>query len=217
MKKLILLLLAVLVFSFAGCEDNPVEDILNTKVTAKKNVDAVKTKSKTDFSSDAQMSGIIGRNVSIDGTIDLIDFTSVKGFIYMMQSESKGSEQFYMPVFASDPVKLPFTLSDLLSLIDDPDSRERMEDVFALLSTVSISESAEYPDSDEAMERFLKAGGQDYVSANTNAKVDLFLVPSTTITLNGLQSSADWVCNFYGGNTSLTLWLNSGTGIVTTF
>ncbi|GJQ62187.1 MAG: hypothetical protein SCALA702_12400 [Melioribacteraceae bacterium] len=217
MKKLILL--SILLIFFSGCDDesNPLNDILGTNITAKEKVADVKIEARANFASDAQLTGIFGRNVSSDGKVNLVDFSSVKGFIYMMQSESLEENEFYMPVIASDPVKLPFNLNDLLSFVQDLETKERLGGVFGLLSTVAISESASYPDSDEAMVKFLNGGGQAYLSANSGAKIDLFLVPSKSITINGIENSADWICNFYGGSTSLTLWLNSGTGIVTTF
>lgn len=217
MKKIIMFLM--LVVFFAGCDDenNPVNDIFDTSITAKEKVSTVKIKARADFASDAQMSGIIGRNINSSGKVDLADFSSVKGFIYMMQSESKNENEFYIPVLIGDPVKLPFNLNDILSLVQDAQTRERLEGVFGLLSSVAISENASYLDSDAAMVRILAAGGQGYLNANSGAKIDLFLVPSKTITLNGIENSADWICNFYGGSSSLTLWLNSGTGIVTTF
>jgi hypothetical protein len=39
----------------------------------------------------------------------------------------------------------------------------------------------------------------------------MFLVPSKSLD-STFAASADWIVNFYNQSTSLTMWLNSGTG-----
>jgi hypothetical protein len=46
---------------------------------------------------------------------------------------------------------------------------------------------------------------------NPDTKIDMFLLPSKSIDSTSISSSADWIVNFYGTNTSLVLWLHPGT------
>ncbi len=217
MKKLLFVLLAALVIS--GCDEdgNPIDEILNNNITAKEKLPEVLTEARADFAADAQLAMIYGRDVSTNGTIDLLDFSTLKAFVYVVQSDETETNEFYVPVYGAGPVQSPINFSTMLSLIEDPESKERTEGVLGLLSQLSINSSATYPDSDDAMDILLANGGSDFMSSHSGAKIDLFLVPSKSIDTTGLRDSADWLANFYTSTESLVLWYNTGTGIVTQF
>jgi hypothetical protein len=64
----------------------------------------VLTKAKTDFSADAQLAAIYGREVSTTGEIDLANTSSVSAFVYVMQSDQLQINEFYVPVFGAGPL-----------------------------------------------------------------------------------------------------------------
>ncbi len=218
MKKLLVVLLVVFV-SACSDEDNPlnnlVDDVLQSKITAKEELAKVEVKAQTEFSSDAKLAAIFARNIGLDGEIDLLKFSKLNGFIYAMQSAEQEDNRFYLPVYLAGPRELPLTLNDLLVHINDEDAKNTIAAALGLLATVNISSEAQYLDSDDAMELFLAHGGQTFVNVEADASVDLFLFPSKSINANGLENSADWIAHFYTSSKSLVLWLNSGTSIVT--
>ncbi len=217
MRKIILLfVLAILLFS-ASCseEDNPLNQVLDTKITAKESVASVLQEARQGFSTDAQLAMIYGRNVGTDGQIDLTNFSSVRAFVYVVQSDSKQSNEFYVPVFGAGPVKSPINFNSMLGLINNDQAKNTMGTVFGTLSGAHVAPGASYLDSDQSISIAMSNGGSAYMNANTGTQIDMFLVPSKSININGLVDSADWIVHFYSSNTSLVLWINSGTGIVT--
>ncbi len=211
-KPLIIILTAIL---FLSCKEiTETENIIFSEITAKEKIDEVLVKAKNDFASDAKLTGIYGWNVSENGKIDLKKTDNA--FVYVVQSNQLQRNEFYVPVFAAGPQKSPINFSSMLSLIKDSTAGRIMNNVFGKLSTISIDPNAKYNDSPAVIDTALKHGGSTFIIQNTNTKIDLFLLPGksidTTLTLN---NSADWIVNFYSGNKSLVLWINSTNGNVT--
>lgn len=210
-KPLIIILTAIL---FLSCKEiTETENIIFSEITAKEKIDEVLVKAKNDFASDAKLTGIYGWNVSENGKIDLKKTDNA--FVYVVQSNQLQRNEFYVPVFAAGPQKSPINFSSMLSLIKDSTAGRIMNNVFGKLSTISIDPNAKYNDSPAVIDTALKHGGSTFIIQNTNTKIDLFLLPGksidTTLTLN---NSADWIVNFYSGNKSLVLWINSTNGTV---
>lgn len=210
-----LLLIILIAISLLSCKEiTETENIIFSEITAKEKIDEVLVKAKNDFAPDAKLTGIYGWNVSKNGKIDLKKTDNA--FVYVVQSNQLQRNEFYVPVFAAGPQKSPINFSSMLSLIKDSTAGKIMNNVFGKLSTISIDPNAKYNDSPAVIDTALKHGGATFIIQNTNAKIDLFLLPSksidTTLTLN---NSADWIVNFYSGNKSLVLWINSTNGTVT--
>lgn len=212
-KSLFIIILVAI--SFLSCKQiTEPENIIFGEITAKEKIDEVLVKAKNDFAPDAKLTGIYGWNVSENGKIDLKKTDNA--FVYVVQSNQLQRNEFYVPVFAAGPQKSPINFSSMLSLIKDSTAGKIMNNVFSKLANISIDPNAKYNDSPAVIDTALKHGGYSFISQNTNAKIDLFLLPSksidTTLTLN---NSADWIVNFYYGNKSLVLWINSTNGTVT--
>lgn len=211
-KYFCLLLLSAILLLFNSCD---VEDIINETtdptITAKEKTGEVLNKARNDFSSDAQLSAIYGWNVNSKGEIDLQKPGS-SAFVYTVQSDSKQSNEFYVPVFGSSPIKSPINFTDMLSLIKDAQAKNIMETVFGKLATINIDPSVGYADSPEVLTKMFARGDvSSFRSANPTAKTDLFLVPSKSIDTTSVNNAADWIINFYGDTSSLVLWLHPGT------
>ena len=94
-------------FVLSACNvDEILNDVENSNITAKSKRNEVVSAAKTDFASDAQLSAIYGLNVSTKGEIDLSKPTD-NAFVYVVQSDIKQSNEFYVPVFGAGPVKSP--------------------------------------------------------------------------------------------------------------
>ena len=213
MKILLFCILATL-FLFLSCnENNPVE-IPDSTITAKEQIGKVLQKARADFAPDAKLAAIYGRNVSTSGEIDLLNTSSLNAFVYVVQSNTKHSNEFYIPVYQSDPIKSPINFTTMLSFIKDSTAGNIVGSALNLLATVTISESANYDDSPAAVSKALQHGGSQFMQQNTGAKIDMFLLPSKAIDTLSVSNSADWIINFYGNNSSLVLWLNTSTGQV---
>ena len=200
MKKLILLLV---VFTFISCDKDSIVNSLDDIGIS---------------SSDAQLAGIYGWNVDRNGRVDLLSPTS-NAFVYIVQSDIKQENEFYVPVYLAGPVKSPINFSTMLSFVKDDATKDKMNDVFGLLASQGIDPSANYVDSPSALNSVLSvAEASSFLAANTSAKIDMILVPSKTIDiLQGIVDSADWIVHIYTDSESKVFWLNSGTGIVTRF
>lgn len=217
MKKLIILLLALTVVSCDPEEVvNSLDDVgIASSVTAKQSADDVLLEARTDYSSDAQLAGIYGWNVNRNGKVDLLSTSSA--FVYIVQSDIKQENEFYVPVYLAGPVKSPINFSTMLSFVNDENAKEKMNGVFGLLAQQGIDPSANYLDSPTALDEvFSISEVNTFYNANPNAKIDMFLVPSKTIDIiSGIVNSADWIVHIYTASESKVYWLNSGTGIVT--
>ena len=120
------------------------------------------------------------------------------------------SNEFYVPVIGSDPIKSPVNFNTMLSFIKNTTAKNIMETVFGTLATVSISTSAVYDDSPQVLNRMLSMSEvTSFRSANLNSKIDMFLLPGKSLDTN-FTNTADWIVNFYSDTSSLVLWLHPG-------
>lgn len=209
MKKYNYLFLTLFFLMISGCDkDEIVNDALDSKITAKEKLNEVLLKARADFSSDAQLSAIYGREISTSGEIDLANTTSLSTFVYVVQSNLLQSNEFYVPVFGAGPVKFPINFSTMLSFIKDTTASNVMSTVLGKLATVSIDPNANFEDSPQAVSRALNAGGSTFMNQNTGSKIDMFLVPGKSIdTTLSISNTADWIVNFYSNDKSLVLWI----------
>ena len=219
MKRLLTLLIISLVLFSCDEDDNPLETVLNSDVTAKESIAQVLEKAREDFASDAQLAGIYGLNVNLDGEVSLLDPTE-SIFVYIVQSDSKQQNKLYIPVYGAGPIESPIDFETMLNLVNDAEAKGKIEEALGTLSGVSITDINRFDDSPTAVTQALgwngSAGSAFY--NNNDARIDLFLMPSKSIDLTeGIVNSADWIVNFYSSNESLVLWINSGTGIITEF
>jgi hypothetical protein len=204
----------ILAINFLSCEK--VTDPNNgaaSDITAKQSINDVVLKAHLDFASDAKLSAIYGWNVNLFGKVDLLKTNNA--FIYVVQSNSLQSNEFYIPVFAADPIKSPINFSTMLSFIKDSTAGNILGQVFNRLSTLAIDPNANYKDSPATIDTALVHGGNVFLGQNTGCKIDMFLLPSKSIdTTLAVNNSADWIVNFYSSSKSLVLWINSNSGEV---
>ncbi|MCH7515541.1 MAG: hypothetical protein IIB08_00175, partial [Bacteroidetes bacterium] len=89
MKFPIIIVTVLISLSLIACD---VEGLLNEppngKITAKEKLGEVMDKARSDFSQDAQLASIYGREVSADGEIDLLNTSSFTSGVYLVQSDS---------------------------------------------------------------------------------------------------------------------------------
>ncbi len=216
MKKAFFTIIAVFSFLLISCdEESIINDVMDSKITAKERLNEVLQKARTDFSADAQLSAIYGREVDLNGEIDLLNTNSLNAFVYVVQSKQLNSNEFYIPVFGGSPVESPINFTTMLSFIKDSTASEKMGDVLGVLSTISIDSNAVYGDSPSAISMALINGGSVFMSQNPGSKIDLFLVPGKSIdTALTVSNTADWIVNFYSSDNSLVLWLR-GNEVIT--
>lgn len=210
--KNVSVLFFLFIFLFSAC--NP-EDLISefgdSIITAKSKVGEVLNTAKKDFASDARLSTIYGLNVDNKGQVDLIKPTE-NAFVYVVQSDSAQSNEFYVPVYKSSPIKSPINFSSMLSFIKDTQAKNIMELVFGKLSTIHIDASASYDDSPEVLNKmFSRNDVTTFRTSNPDAKTDMFLIPSKSIDTTSVSNATDWIVNFYGDSSSLVLWLHPGT------
>ncbi|MCF8306389.1 MAG: hypothetical protein K9G57_02850 [Ignavibacteriales bacterium] len=215
MKKLIFVI--VVLVTLTSCDDEIINAILGTEITVKDRIDAVLTEARKDFASDAQLSSVVCRNIGSDGVMDLTDFSSVKGFFYIVGSESKRSTEIYIPTVAGGIIKSPLSLSTVTDLVKDANAKGKLESVFGLLTKVKINLSVNFLDSDGVMPRFESNGGSAFRNSNSGTQVDLFLFPSKAIDINSINDSVDWLAHYYNGTNSKIFWYNTATGLVKDF
>lgn len=204
--------LFISIFIIVSC--NP-EEIINelsdSTITAKPKVSAVINTAKKDFAGDAKLTSIYGSNISTKGEVDLIKPTE-NAFVYIVQSDSAQSNEFYIPVYKSTPVRSPINFTDMLSFVKDDGVKVILTDVFNSLSTLHIESSVSYDDSPAVISKMLiRSDVTAFRTNNVNSKIDLFLVPSKSIDSTSVINTADWIVNFYGDTISLVLWLHPGT------
>ena len=196
----------------SGCKtDELVNELANSEITAKSEVGEVISTARTNFTNDANLTAIYGLNVNSNGKIDLLKPTE-NAFIYVVQSDSDQTNEFYVPVFNSSPIKSPVNFNDMLSLVKDSQAKNILGFVFGKLSTIHVDPSVNYADSPEVLNKmFARSDVTSFRTLNPGVKTDMFLIPSKSIDTTSVSNSADWVVNFYGDNTSLVLWLHPGT------
>ena len=211
MKKFFITsLISVLVLTACNL-DEIINDAENSSITAKTKLNDVMSTARSDFASDAQLSSIYGFNISTKGEVDL-GKPDDNAFVYVVQSNSTQTNEFYVPVFGAGPVKSPIDFNSMLSLVKDQNAKNILGDVFGGLSTVYIDPSVSYDDSPAIIEKMLSRNDvSDFRNSNTGSKIDMFLVPGKSIDTTSINNSADWLVNFYGDSTSLVLWIHPGT------
>jgi len=191
--------------------DEILNDAENSDISAKTKLNEVISTARSDFASDAQLSAIYGLNVSTKGEIDL-SRPSDNAFVYVVQSDVKQSNKFYVPVFGSGPVESPIDFNSMLSFVKDSSAKNILGFVFGGLATVHIDPSVSYDDSPAIIEKMLaRSDVSNFRSSNSGSKIDMFLIPGKSIDTTNVTNSADWLVNFYGDSTSLVLWLHPGT------
>lgn len=212
MKKIILLIGMSLAI-FVSCDD---ENILQSLFTAKENIGPVLS-AAASWSSDAKLAGIYGWNISTDGKVNLLKPTE-NAFVYIVQSDSKASNEFYVPVYAAGPVKSPINFSTMLGYVNDATAKTILETIFGNLSSINISSSATFYDSPAVLSTMLaRSDVSSFRSSNPGSKIDMFLLPSAAISIPGVignSSYADWIVHFYTDSNSLVLYYNRQFGTI---
>lgn len=210
--KNLLVLFVLYLFLISAC--NP-EDLISefgdSVITARSKIGEVLNTAKSNFAQDAKLAAIYGFNVNTKGQVDLLKPID-NAFIYIVQSDSAQSNEFYVPVYKSSPAKSPINFNTMLSFVKNSQAQNILGSVFNKLAEVNISTSASYDDSPQIMEKMLARGDvTTFRSANPGGKIDMFLIPSKSIDTTSVTNSADWIVNFYGDTSSLVLWLHPGT------
>jgi len=210
--KFIYTFIPLFLILLSGCKtDEIVSELTDSEITAKSEVGEVISTARLNFTNDANLTAIYGLNVNGNGKIDLLKPTE-NAFIYVVQSDSDQTNEFYVPVFNSSPIKSPVNFNDMLSLIKDAQAKNIMGLVFGKLSTIHIDPSVNYADSPEVLNKmFARSDVTSFRSLNPGVKTDMFLIPSKSIDTTSVSNSADWIVNFYGDSTSIVLWLHPGT------
>ncbi len=117
--KISFVILSLFLFLISAC--NP-EDLISefgdSVITAKSKVGEVLNKAKSDFASDAKLAAIYGFNINTKGQVDLLNPTD-NAFVYIVQSDSAQSNEFYVPVYQSSPVKSPINFNTMLAFVKD--------------------------------------------------------------------------------------------------
>lgn len=214
MKKVVLYFFMGILVLFSACseEDNPL-NLIDSNITALEELDNVYQSAREDYP-DAELASIYGMNVDASGEIDLQDPTG-NIFVYIVQSDQAQGNEFYVPVFALGPIKSPINFNTMLSVIQDAESKNTLEGIFGALSTVTISSNALYTDSPTAISRARNSSeGQTFLAANSDVRMDMYLIPSKAFTLNGIEDAADWIVSLNSSTNSLVLYVNSQTGVV---
>lgn len=210
-KKLIAIFFSTLIILYACNVEELISELGDSIITAKSKVGEVLNTAKSDFAQDAQLAAIYGWNVNSDGQVDLQKPTE-NAFVYVVQSDSEQTNEFYVPVYKSSPVNSPINFNNMLTLIKNNDAKNIMELVFGELATVNINPSVNYDDSQQVMEKmFTRSDVTAFRNSNPGSRIDMFLIPSKSIDTTNVNNTADWVVNFYGDSTSLVLWLHPGT------
>jgi hypothetical protein len=211
LKKFIFVSFCLFLLLSACNLEDLIDEAQDSEITAKLKTNEVLSTARNDFAADAELSAIYGLNVNVQGQVDLLKPTQ-NAFVYVVQSDSEQSNEFYVPVFGSSPVKSPINFNSMISLVKDQTAKDILGNVFGLLSTVHISSSAGYDDSPAVIEKmFQRSDVSTFRSFNPVSKIDMFLIPSKSIDTTSVSNSADWIVNFYADTTSLVLWLHPGT------
>ena len=211
MNKILVIAFASFIILSACNLDEILNEAENSNFSAKSKLSEVINKAKSDFAADAQLSAIYGWNVSSKGEIDLLKLDQ-NAFVYVVQSDSVGTNELYIPVFGSGPVKWPYSFDRMLSLVKDQTAKNILGNVFVTLSTVHIESTVNYDDSPAIIEKLMiRNDVSTFRNSNSGSKIDMFLVPSKSIDTTSVNNAADWIVNFYADSISLVLWLHPGT------
>lgn len=212
LKKYFIFLNFLLIILISACNlEDLITEVENSSITAKSKISEVLNAAKNNFANDAQLAAIYGLNVSTKGEIDLLKPDN-NAFVYVVQSDSEQSNEFYVPVFGASPVRSPINFTSMISLVKDQAAKDILGNVFNQLSTVHIASSVNYDDSPAVIEKmFQRSDVSTFRSFNPVSKIDMFLIPSKSIDTTSVSNSADWIVNFYADTTSLVLWLHPGT------
>jgi hypothetical protein len=154
--------------------------------------------------------------VDINGEIDLLNTNSFNAFVYVVQSNTMQSNEFYIPVFGAGPVRSPVNFNTILSFINDTTAKSIVGSALGTLATVSIDQNVMYDDSPATLVKALQYGGTDFLNQHSDAKIDMLLLPSKSIDTLSISNSADWIVNFHSSTRSLVLWINTQTDSVIT-
>ena len=205
----------ILLITITSCNvEDLISELGSSKITAKDKVGEVLNKAKIVFSPDAKLSCIFGREVSTDGTINLLDTKSLSMFFYSTQSDSLQQNKIFIPVYKSTPVESPIDLQTTLDLIKDENVKNYMGAILGTISTLSIDPGVSYDNSDAVLERmFGNSEVNDFRTVNPDTKIDMYLVPSKSID-STFSNSADWIVNFYTESESMVMLLHTATGNV---
>lgn len=212
LKKYFISLSILLIILISACNlEDLITEVENSSITAKSKISEVLNAAKNNFANDAQLAAIYGLNVSTKGEIDLLKPDN-NAFVYVVQSDSEQSNEFYVPVFGASPVRSPINFTSMISLVKDQAAKDILGNVFNQLSTVHIASSVNYDDSPAVIEKmFQRSDVSTFRSFNPVSKIDMFLIPSKSIDTTSVSNSADWIVNFYADTISLVLWLHPGT------
>jgi hypothetical protein len=209
-KYLDYFILPIIILSACNVEDL-ISEFGDSVITAKSKVGEVLNTAMNNFALDARLAAIYGWNVDNQGRVDL-QKPSENAFVYVVQSDSEQSNEFYVPVYGSSPVKSPINFDSMLNLVKDNNAKTIMEMVFNKLATIHIDPTVSYDDSPQVLEKmFSRNDVITFRTTNPEAKTGMFLIPSKSIDTTSVSNVADWVVNFYGDSTSLVLWLHPGT------
>ncbi len=102
MKNQIVLLVLFLFFISACNPEDLISEFGNSVITAKSKIGEVLNTAKSNFAQDAKLAAIYGFNVNTKGQVDLLKPTD-NAFVYVVQSDSAQSNEFYVPVYKSSP------------------------------------------------------------------------------------------------------------------
>jgi hypothetical protein len=211
MKNQTLLLFLFLILIVACNPEDLISEFGDSIITSKSKVGEVLNTAKSNFARDAKLAAIYGLNVNTKGQVDLLKPTE-NAFVYVVQSDSAQSNEFYVPVYNSYPIKSPINFNTMLTFIKNAQAQNILGSVFGRLAEVNISTSASYDDSPQVIEKMLARGDvTTFRSANPGGKIDMFLIPSKSLDTLSMRDEADWIVNFYGETSSLVLWLHPGT------
>jgi len=170
--KLLNTFVLLLILSISGCNpEDLVNEITSSEITAKEKVSDVINAARSNFTNDAQLAAIYGLNVNSNGKIDLLKPTQ-NAFVYVVQSDTDQTNEFYVPVFNSSPVKSPINFNDMLSLVKDTQAKNILGFIFGKLSTIHLDPSANYADSPEVLNKmFARNDVTAFRSANNGVKL----------------------------------------------
>jgi len=211
MKNQLVFLMLFLFFISACSTEDLISEFGDSMITAKSKIGEVLNTAKSDFAQDAKLASIYGFNVNAKGQIDLLKPTE-NTFVYVVQSDSEDTNEFYVPVYKTYPVKSPINFNTMLSFVKNAQAQNILGSVFGRLSEINIETSIPYDDSPAVIAKMLARNEvSTFRATNSGSKIDMFLLPSKSIDTTSITNAADWIVNFYGDTSSLVLWLHPGT------
>jgi hypothetical protein len=208
MKKLIILSVLLSILLLISCDLEDIIDPEDPNITAKQKLQEVINEAKVSFAVDTKLASIYGYNVKTDGKINLQSLENA--FMYVVQSSLLQSNDFYVPVYKSKPVRSPINFNSILTFVKDTTAKNILGFAFGKLSTITIDQSLTYDDSPQALNKLLpRSDVMSFRSLFPSSKIDMMLLPSKSIDSLSVVNSADWVVNFYAEQASLVLWINT--------